>query len=100
MAWSQSDANSLTVRWPDKPMEVRRSAGPGSGEVAMAATRIPAGHPEGYIEAFAEVYRNYCLHLLGESHNSYPTIADGVRGMRFIDTVVQSSKQGGVWLDL
>ncbi len=100
LEWSQSDANSLIVRWTDRPMEVRRTGGAGTSEVSMAASRVPPGHPEGYIEAFAETYRNYCLHLMGEAHNSYPTVADGVRGMRFIETVVASSRQGGVWMQL
>ena len=100
LEWSQSDANSLVVRWTDRPMEVRRTGGAGTSEVSMAASRVPPGHPEGYIEAFAETYRNYCLHLMGEAHNSYPTVADGVRGMRFIETVVASSRQGGVWMQL
>ena len=99
LEWSQSDANSLIVRWPERPYEVRRSGGSGTSESSLAATRIPAGHPEGYLEAFAGVYRNFCRHLNGDVHDSYPTIADGVRGMRFIEGVVESSRQGGVWLD-
>jgi predicted dehydrogenase len=100
LQWAQSDANSLIVRWPDKPYEVRRAGWPGTGDSAQAATRIPAGHPEGYLEAFANVYKNFCLHLSGAAHDGYPTIEDGVRGMRFIETVVESSRQGGVWLEI
>ena len=100
LEWCQDDANSLIVRWADRPYEVRRSGWAGTHATALAATRIPAGHPEGYLEAFAEVYRNFCLHLNGAAHDGYPTIADGLRGMRFIAAVVESSQRGAVWLDL
>jgi predicted dehydrogenase len=100
LEWRQSEANSLVVRWPDKPYEVRRAGWPGTGEASLAATRIPPGHPEGYLEAFAEIYRNFCLDVRGEAHHGYPGIAAGVRGMRFIEAVVQSSAQGAVWTDL
>lgn len=100
LEWRQSDANSLVVRWLDRPLEVRRSGGPGTSQMALAATRIPAGHPEGYLEAFAEIYKNYCLDLRGQTHAGYPTIIDGLRGMRFIEAVVQSSNNGASWCPL
>ena len=76
-------------------------------EAATAATRLPAGHPEGFLEAFAMLYRNFSAaleaHLEGRDPTSleldFPTIDDGVRGMAFIDAVVDSSKRGGVWTD-
>ncbi len=98
--WRQSDANSLIVRWPDRAYEVRRAGWAGTGAMSMAATRLPPGHPEGYVEAFAEIYRNFCLDLRGEPHHGYPGIEAGVRGMRFIEAVVRSSAQGGRWLDI
>ena len=88
------------MRWADRPYEVRRAAWPGTSEAASAATRVPAGHPEGYLEAFAEIYRNVCLHLQGQPHQGFPGIEAGVRGMRFIDAVVASSAQGAVWVDV
>ena len=100
LEWSQSDANSLIVRWVDKPYEVRRSGWPGTGANAQAATRVPAGHPEGYIEAFAQTYRDFCLHLRGLPHDDYPSIEAGLRGNRFIEAVVQSSAQGSAWVTL
>jgi len=100
LEWRQSDANSLVVRWADKPYEVRRAGFPGTAEASMAATRVPAGHPEGYLEAFAEIYRNFCLDLKGQAHQGYPGIEAGIRGMQFIETVVASSAQGAVWLDI
>lgn len=100
LEWSQSDANSLIVRWPDKPYEVRRSGWSGTGVSALAATRVPAGHPEGYIEAFAQTYKDFCLHLRGLPHDDYPSIEAGVRGNQFIDAVVQSSAKNSAWVAL
>ena len=107
LEWVQTDPNSLVVRWPDRPFEVRRTGGPGVSEAATAATRLPAGHPEGFLEAFAVLYRNFAAaleaRLAGRDPTSeeldFPTIDDGVRGMAFIDAVVDSSKRGGVWTD-
>ena len=107
LEWVQTDPNSLIVRWPDRPFEVRRTGGPGVSEAATAATRLPAGHPEGFLEACALRYRNFAAaleaRLAGRDPTSeeldFPTIDDGVRGMAFIDAVVDSSKRGGVWTD-
>ncbi len=107
LEWVQTDPNSLVVRWPDRPFEVRRTGGPGVSEAATSATRLPAGHPEGFLEAFAVLYRNFAAaleaRLAGRDPTSeeldFPTIDDGVRGMAFIDAVVDSSKRGGVWTD-
>jgi len=107
LEWGQMEPNSLIVRWPDRPFEIRRTGGPGVSEAATAATRLPAGHPEGFLEAFAMLYRNFAAaleaHLEGRDPTSleldFPTIDDGVRGMAFIDAVVDSSKRGGVWTD-
>ena len=76
-------------------------------EAATGATRLPAGHPEGFLEAFALLYRNFAAvleaRLVGRDPTpeelDFPTIDDGVRGMAFIDAVVDSSKRGGVWTD-
>jgi predicted dehydrogenase len=107
--WSQMEPNSLIARWLDKPMQIFRTGGQGLYNEAQMHTRIPAGHPEGYLEAFANIYRNiaYCIQarLSGETvdpvYSDYPTLEDGVRGMQFIDAVVQSGKQDEVkWIKL
>jgi predicted dehydrogenase len=98
LEWKQSDANSLVVRWIDRPSEVRRTGGPGLSDSAVAAARTPAGHPEGYLEAFANIYRNFYLALNGRAAD-LPTIEDGVRGMRFIERVVTSSERGAQWVN-
>ena len=105
LEWSQMAPNSLIVRWPDRPFEVRRTGGPGVGDAAATATRLPAGHPEGFLEAFAVLYRNFADTLVAkragrkpsEENLDFPTIADGVRGMAFIETVVASAEAGAVW---
>ena len=107
LEWSQMEPNSLIVRWPDRPYEVRRTGGPGVGEAATGATRLPAGHPEGFLEAFALLYRNFADTLQAknagkkptEENLDFPNIADGVRGMAFIETVVASAEAGATWLD-
>lgn len=96
--WKQSAANSLLVRWIDRPYEVRRTGGPGLSEPAVTAGRIPSGHPEGYLEAFANVYRNFYLALRGMAAD-LPGIEDGVRGMRFVEQVVASSERGAQWVN-
>jgi hypothetical protein len=69
-------------------------------------SRVPAGHPEGYIDSFAGLYTEIACHLLARRDGSdpgvaqFPTIADGVRGVQFIETVQASSRAGGVWLEV
>ncbi|MEZ5559819.1 MAG: Gfo/Idh/MocA family oxidoreductase [Pseudomonadales bacterium] len=109
LAWSQQEPNSLLVRYADRPYEVRRTGGAGLGGAGVQAARLPAGHPEGFLEAFANVYRGFgravaaCEAGAAEAAAAavdYPTLADGVRGMRFIDAVVRSSTAGGRWVSL
>lgn len=105
LEWSQMEPNTLFVKWLDKSMEVIRT---GVGKLypeATAHTRIPAGHPEGYLEAFGNIYRNFakCVQarLAGESpdplYMDFPTVEDGLRGMQFIETVVESGKSDVKW---
>jgi hypothetical protein len=70
------------------------------GEVAPLYTRLPSGHPEGFIEAFANIYYNFAMHLTahleGREYNSlriYPGIEEGVRGMQFLEAIVKSSAE-------
>ncbi len=106
LEWSQMEPNSLVVRWPDRPAELHRTGGAGVSAAATAATRLPAGHPEGFLEAFAVLYRNFAealrAHLDGRRADAtgadFPTLADGIRGMAFVETVVESARRGG-WVD-
>jgi predicted dehydrogenase len=106
LEWHQMYPNDLKVRWLDKPEQLLRT---GVGDLypdAQSAARIPAGHPEGYLEAFANIYRNFahCLRakLSGQKadpvYEDFPTVEDGVRGMKFIDRVIESSESDQKWL--
>jgi len=103
--WAQMEPNTLIVRWGDKPVEILRTGGQGLCESAARHTRVPAGHPEGYLEAFANVYRNvaYCIQARLEGrkpdpiYEDFPTVEDGVRGMEFIYKVIESGKSDQKW---
>lgn len=106
LEWHQMEPNTLVAKWMDQPVQLLRT---GVGELSpesAAHTRIPAGHPEGYLEAFASIYRNfaYCVRarLAGKApdplYEDFPTVSDGVRGMRFIERVVASSNSTEKWL--
>lgn len=107
LEWSQMEPNSLIVRWPDRPFEVRRTGAAGVSPASEAATRIPPGHPEGFLEAFALLYRNFATAIRDTEAGKevrvedydFPSVNDGVRGMQFIETVVASSNQGSTWLE-
>lgn len=106
MEWHQMYPNDLKVRWLDKPEELLRTGVGDLYPAAQSAARIPAGHPEGYLEAFANIYRNFahCLRarLSGQkpdpAYEDFPTVEDGVRGMKFIDRVIESSASDQKWL--
>jgi predicted dehydrogenase len=105
LEWHQQDPNTLLVKWNDKPTEIYRTGLGYLSDVAKSATRLPAGHPEGYLEAFANIYLNFAKavnsHINGEKNITYdfPTIDDGVRGMQFIEKVVESSKSETKWIN-
>lgn len=106
--WRQMEPNTLIVKWLDRPTEMRRTGVSDPYAAAAAHQRIPGGHPEGYLEAFANIYRNvaHCLQarLAGTSPDplltDFPTVEDGLRGMRFIQKVVESSAAGATWVRL
>jgi len=98
--WSQEEPNTLTMKWADRPRAVLRAGGPGLSTAATSALRLPAGHPEGFIEAFANVYRNFAgaIRSPGKKSHDYPNVHDGVRGMAFIEAVVKSSSKNSKWV--
>jgi len=105
--WMQADANTLLVKWLDRPTEIWRTGGPSVGSYARHNTRTPAGHPEGYLEAFANLYRNFALTLQAELAGQpappealdYPSIEEGVRGMAFIENVIASGRSDQKWIE-
>lgn len=104
LAWEQMNPNDLIVRCTGEPMKVYRTAA-FTGEAAdrnNRYTRLPAGHPEGFIEGFANIYRSFARAIRAVSENlppqtDYPGIEEGVRGMRFLQAVVNSSATGSKW---
>ncbi len=110
LVWSQKDVNTLIVKNHGMPDQIYRTGADKGGylsEEAMLHTRTPSGHPEGYLEAFANIYRNFAHalrgHLFGEEVNpklDFPGVDEGVMGMRMIEAVVRSSKNGNTWVDV
>lgn len=105
LEWIQEEPNSLYLKWLDEPKQIYRTGGAYLSDAAKHNTRIPAGHPEGLLEAFGNIYRNFILtvsaKLNGETPTAemldFPTVDDGVRGMAFIDNVVASSASNEKW---
>jgi predicted dehydrogenase len=105
LEWKQEHPNELIVKFPDKPSQIWRRGNGYVGDEAKRFTRIPAGHPEGYLEAFGNIYREAFRAIRAEVAGKplpkdldYPTIDDGVYGMAFIETVVKSSQLGAKWV--
>lgn len=105
LEWQQADNNTLQLKWLDKPNETLRT---GAGYVSSFAshnTRTPAGHPEGYLEAFANLYRNFAFTVRAKASGEipkkewldFPGVEEGIRGMAFIINVVASSKSEMKW---
>lgn len=107
LEWSQMEPNTLIAKWLDQPAQIYRAGNNYLGDFAKHNTRTPGGHPEGYIEAFANIYKNFAqtlnANLNGETPTpemlDFPNINDGIRGMAFIDNVVESGKSDQKWLD-
>ena len=110
LEWHQREPNTMLVKWPDQPMQVYRTANGYLSAAAKAAGRTPPAHPEGYLEAFANIYKNFAAAIRARNEGrklakddpalDFPKIADGVRGMAFIEAVVKSSKANSAWTKL
>jgi len=107
LEWQQDIANTLLVKWLDKPAEIMRTGGGYVSSFASHNTRTPAGHPEGYLEAFANLYRNFALSIKADMAGKtptpeeldYPGIEEGVRGMAFVENVIASGKSDKKWTE-
>ena len=108
LQWSQENPNYLTVSKLGKPTEVLSRGRDAFYPHAQGYSRIPSGHPEGYFEAFANIYKTFSAALarkkaggkLEEKDLDFPGAADGISGVRFINKCVESSKKGAAWVDL
>ena len=104
LEWHQEDPNDLVVKYGDKPRRVYRRGNEYVSAVAKRFSRVPSGHPEAFIEAFANIYVEAARAIEAEVNGQpippdcdFPTVDDGVEGMAFIATAVVSAKAGGVW---
>ena len=98
LEWFQHEPNNLILKWKDQPTQILRVGTSLNSVVAAHNTRTPGGHPEGYLEAFANIYRNFAMTVMAKMDGKkptaemldYPGVEDGIRGMQFIDTVVKA----------
>jgi len=105
LAWRQEEPNTLVLKWLDKPREMYRTGFVYTSEVSRRSTRTPSGHPEGYLEAFANIYMNFAKSVrdykpgkkIDPVTYDFPGVDDGVKGLAFIDTVIKSSKASAKW---
>lgn len=101
LEWEQEDPNRLWFTRYGQPKQLLTRGGAGSTAGNTSSIRIPAGHPEGFLEAFANIYQAAAQAISRDGVPiSYPTVSDGVRGLEFIDACVRSNQDGGVWVDL
>ena len=106
LEWRQEEPNTMLVRWPDRPAEIVRVSNGYMSGIAAFNSRTPAGHPEGYIEAFANLYRNFALALGAILEGKepapetldFPSVEEGVRGMRFIEAIVSTGATDKKWI--
>lgn len=107
LEWQQQEPNTLLVKWYDKPTEIYRAGQGYLTSIAKNNCRTPGGHPEGYLEAFANIYKNFALTLSAKINNTevdknlieFPSVEDGIRGMAFIDNVVKSNESDNKWTE-
>jgi predicted dehydrogenase len=106
--WAQMEPNTLIVKWLDAPTQILRAGSNYTDRLSSYATsncRTPGGHPEGYVEAFANIYKNFAATLMAKLDGTvpskealdFPTVEDGIRGMAFIDNVVASANSNEKW---
>ncbi len=108
--WHHHEPNTLLIKHLDRPAEIYRAGADKSylGSGAMVHQRTPGGHPEGYLEAFANIYRNVAMVIQARNEGvkpdphylDFPTVYDGVRGMRFIDAVIKSGEYNAQWVEV
>ena len=108
--WAQHEPNTLLVKWLDAPTQILRAGANYTDRLSSFATsncRTPGGHPEGYLEAFANIYKNFAATLMAKMDGTtpskealdFPSVDDGVRGMAFIDNVVASAQSDKKWTE-
>ncbi len=105
--WKHEDCNTLLVKWLDKPTEIYRTGAGYNSSYAAHNSRVPAGHPEGFLEAFANLYRNFALTVRAKKNGEtpapewtdFPGANEGIRGMAFVENMVESGKSDVKWTE-
>lgn len=97
LEWAQMEPNTLILRWLDRPAEIVRAGGPGLGQGTLRLLRTPSGHPEGYIEAFTNIYSAFSATIRDGEERWFPSVADGLRTMQFIEAVVANAASDEKW---
>lgn len=105
LEWHQMEPNTLIFKEPGKPQQILRTGLPYMSDEAKVATRLPAGHPEGFLEAFANLYKMIIADIRrveegNKPMGGYPTVYDGLRGMQFVTKAVESSRNGSTWVNM
>ena len=108
LEWKQEDPNTMILKWLDRPKEIIRTGQAYLSDDAKRFTRTPAGHPEGYLEAFANIYRAFTKAVrdykpgkkINVAKYDFPGVDDGVHGMSFVQTAVKSSNSTRKWTKL
>lgn len=103
LSWTQENPNYLSFTAISQATQILSRGGPNIGGMASAASRIPAGHPEGFLEGFATLYSDIADLILGKvsiENSLVPTVEDGLRGMQFVDAAVKSNKADSSWVKL
>ncbi|PCJ92833.1 MAG: oxidoreductase [Flavobacteriaceae bacterium] len=100
--WEQEKPNFLYKMSDTEPLQVYKPGHAYNSELSLDGTKLPAGHPEGIFDSMANIYKGAAKAIRGEKYNDgeFPTMLDGVRGMDFIESTVESHKEGSVWVEL
>jgi predicted dehydrogenase len=106
LEWQQENPNELSFTPLGEPRRILRRGSAGTGRAAAHATRIPSGHPEGYLEAFAQLYSDIAEQITAKQENRAPDpnsllvpgVTDGIDGVRFINAAIESSRRGSAWV--
>ncbi len=102
LRWEQENPNYLYVLSDDKPLQVYKPGHAYNSKLSLGGTKLPPGHPEGIFDSMANIYLGVARAIRGEKYNDgeFPTMMDGVRGLDFIESSVESNKKGNVWINL
>ncbi len=102
LKWEQENPNYLYYLTEDKPLQVLKPGHAYNGDFEKQSVKLPPGHPEGLFDAMGNIYNGVAKALRNESYHegAFPNVMDGVRGMKFIEATIASSKEGNVWVEI